>query len=136
MKWVPWDHILKTGHAEIDADHREMVKLFNELADAAMHQKGKITCCSVLDKIIEYTISHFKHEAKLMAKYRYPKAEQHNAEHTLLIRQALKYRTKFETGTSGSYIEPVHFPEDWLTRHIVTSDKELAAFLVNADAAR
>ncbi len=136
MNWIPWDDILRTGHAEIDAEHMQLVKLFNQLADAIRSQKGKSVCSGVLDNIVECTILHFKTEAELMAKHQYPKSEHHNAEHTQLIRQALSYRTKYESSPPGSHIELIHFPEDWLTFHILTSDKELAEFLAEADAAR
>ena len=129
MEWIPWNDILKIGHAAIDAEHMAMVRLFNQLTEAVKNNQGKRICANALDNIIEYTISHFKHEAELMAEHQFPKADQHNLEHAQLIKRARNYRVKFESGASGSHIELIHFPEDWLTRHILTWDKELGEFL-------
>ena len=134
MNWIPWNDILRTGHAEIDAEHMELVRLLNELSDAVKHRKGKNACGSVLDAIIDYTISHFALEAELMAKHYYPKTGQHNIEHAQLIKRAQNYRAKFESGSTGTHIELIHFPEDWLTFHILTSDKELAGFLTESNS--
>ena len=133
---IPWNDILRTGHAAIDAEHMELVRLFNELSDAVKQNKGKNLCSGVLDAIIDYTVSHFTTEAELMIKHRYPKTAQHNIEHARLIKQAQNYRAKFESARPGTHIELIHFLEDWLTVHIVTSDKELVRFLVMQESAR
>ena len=136
MNRIPWDDILRTGHAEIDAEHMELVGLFNQLSDAVEQEKAKNVCGGILDAIIDYTASHFTLEAELMKKHRYPKRAQHNIEHARLIKQAQNYRDKFESDPPGTHIELIQFPEDWLTFHIVTSDKELGGFLAKQESAR
>ena len=136
MEWIPWNDILRIGHAAIDAEHMAMVRLFNQLTEAVTSKKGKRACGNILDNIIEYTISHFKLESELMDGYKFPKSAQHNVEHAQLIRQARNYRAKFQAGALGSHIELIHFPEDWLTRHILTSDKELGEFLAKQAGTR
>jgi hemerythrin len=129
VPWVPWDHMLATGHSVLDADHKYLVTLVNQLADSVKERKGKLACGNLLDKIIEHTKAHFEVEERLMAEHRYHKADEHTADHARLIKQALNYRSKFEVGSPGSHIALIHFPEDWLTFHILAADKELADFL-------
>ena len=64
-----------------------------------------------------------------MAQHRYPKAEQHAAEHAMLIRQALDYRKSFDADPAAAKSSLTHFADVWLAFHILFSDKELAAFL-------
>jgi hemerythrin-like metal-binding protein len=90
---------------------------------------GKDSCAKVLGDIIQHTTMHFDLERQLMAQHRYPKTEQHTAEHATLIEQVLHYKATFDMDSSGSPIALARFPEVWLGFHILFSDKELANFL-------
>ena len=129
MDWVAWDETLETGHAELDAEHRALAQLFNRLRDAVQGGEGKAACAKVLDGIISHTKAHFEFEQRLMAQQHYPRAEQHTAEHAMLLRQALDYREKFDLNDAAARSALSKFPEVWLAYHILFSDKDLAAFL-------
>jgi len=129
MDWIVWDHSLETGNAKMDADHRELAGLFDQLREAAEGGGGSAACSRVLDNIVEHTKAHFALEQRLMTQYQYPKTEQHAAEHTMLIRQALEFRERFNRDFAASKAEVIQFPDVWLTFHILFSDKDLAAFL-------
>ena len=129
MKWIPWDEMLATGHSALDSDHKILIALFNELADSVTKRSGKAVSSNLLDDIIEHAKMHFAREDQLMAEHGYPKLNQHAAEHVQLIKRAITFKTKFDAGTPGSHIDLIHFPEDWLTFHILGADKELGEFL-------
>lgn len=129
MEWIHWDNVLATGHVILDTDHEHLVDLFNQLAVCVKERKGKTACTELMYKIIERAQVHFAFEEQLMADQQYPKADQHTTEHARLIKQAFRYMTKFEADTPGTHIPLIHFPEDWLTFHILSADKELAVFL-------
>ncbi|MFA5915916.1 MAG: bacteriohemerythrin [Burkholderiales bacterium] len=134
MDWIAWDDSLDTGHTRMDAEHKELAQLFNRLRDAVEGNEGKASCAKVLDAIIGHAKAHFELERRLMAQHRYPKAEQHAAEHAMLIRQALDYRDRFEVDSAAAKSALIKFAEVWLAYHILFSDKELAAFLAHARA--
>lgn len=127
MKTICWDGRLETGHAVIDADHENLVHLFNQVVSVANHHAGKLVCNNVLDKLIRHTKAHFEFEERLMAEYHYPDKAKHMAEHEALIRQALAYR--LDPSSPESRIPLVELSQDWLTSHMLTSDKELTGFL-------
>ena len=129
MEWIAWSDVLATGHAILDTDHEHLVKLFNQLVVSVKERRGKAAGVELLNKIIRHSQVHFAFEEHLMAEQHYPKADQHAAEHTRLIKQALRYKAKFESDSSGLHIPLIHFPEDWLTIHILVADRELADFL-------
>ena len=129
MDWIAWDDTLDTGHASMDAEHKELAQLFNRLRDAVEGGEGKAACAKVLDAIIGHAQTHFELEQRWMAQHRYPKAEQHAAEHAMLLRQALDYRENFDVDNAAAKSTLMKFPEVWLAYHILFSDKELAAFL-------
>lgn len=136
MDWIGWDEALETGHAGMDADHKQLAGLFNRLRDALANGEGKVCYSAVLDDIIRHTRAHFELEQRLMMQHQYPKAEQHAAEHAMLIRQALDFRNSFDTDTDASRPAQMRFADVWLAFHILFSDKELAAFLARARSAQ
>jgi len=113
----------------LDTDHEHLVNLFGQPVGSVKERKGKTACVDLLDKIIQQSKLHFAFEEQLMAEQRYPKADEHIAEHARLITQALRYKAKLESDSPGLHIPLIHFPEDWLTFHILSADKELADFL-------
>ncbi|MCJ7838304.1 MAG: bacteriohemerythrin [Burkholderiales bacterium] len=133
MEWIHWDNVLATGHAILDIDHQRLADLFNRLASVVKERKGKAACVELLDDIIHHAQVHFAFEEQLMSEQNYPKADQHAAEHFQLTKQAIRFMAKFQAESAGSHIPLIHFPEDWLTRHIFTADKELAVFLFATD---
>jgi len=132
MDLIAWDDTLDTGHARMDADHTELAGLFTLLRDAVESGKGKASCAKVLDDIIRHAQTHFELERQLMVQYHYPKADQHEAEHQMLIRQALDYRESFDMDSAASTSALAAFADVWLAFHILFSDKDLAAFLARA----
>jgi hemerythrin-like metal-binding protein len=129
MEWIHWDNVLATGHVILDIDHERLVTLFNQLTASVKERKSKVACTELLGKIIHQTQVHFAFEEQLMADHGYPKIDQHTAEHARLVKQAVRYMVKFEAAAPGTHISLIHFPEDWLTFHILSADKELANFL-------
>ena len=132
MDRIVWDDALESGHARMDAEHKESAQLFNRLRDAVESGEGKAACARVFSGIIEHTKAHFELEQRLMAQFKYPKIEQHTAEHAMLLRQALDYAEKFDVDTVASKSELMRFAEVWLEFHILFSDKALAAFLARS----
>ncbi len=132
MDWIAWDETLDTGHAGLDAEHKVLAQLFNRLCDSVEAGADKAACASALDAIVKHTKAHFELEQHMMTQFRYPKTEQHAAEHAMLLRQALDYREEFEVDSAAARSAVVKFAEVWLSFHILFSDKGLAAFLAQA----
>jgi len=136
LDWIAWHDTLNTGHAGIDAAHKELAQRFNRLRDAVERGEGKLSCARALDDIIQHAQAHFELEQRLMIRHRYPNAEQHAAEHAMLLRQAQDYRESFDLNSAASRSDLMRFPEVWLEFHILFSDKALGAFLVAERGAR
>ncbi len=129
MAMFAWDDKLKTNHTAIDNDHKKLVDLVNQLADAMQAGKGKDVCGKVLNELINYTKTHFAMEERLMTTHLYPKAAEHRAEHTKLLKEVADFKTKFDSGALTVTASLLGFLRDWLVNHICQSDKALAAAL-------
>ncbi len=129
MEWIPWTSALATGHPVLDTDHEHLVALFNQLELSVKERQSKITCTRLLDEIIQHAKVRFAFEEQLMSEQNFSKTDEHTAEHAPLLKQAIRYRAKFQADSPGSHISLIHFPEDWLTLHILTAAKELVHYL-------
>ncbi|MDD5177025.1 MAG: bacteriohemerythrin [Sterolibacterium sp.] len=126
MAMMEWNDKLKVGHSMIDRDHQKLVGLINELGDAMSAGKGKDVCGKVLDELISYTKTHFAMEEQLMSANRYPAAALHKAEHVKLVQDVVDFQSKYNAGTATLSVSLLHFLMEWLTHHILESDKALA----------
>jgi len=125
MTWIKWEQTLELGHEAMDADHRQLIAMVNQLAHGIVNKLGKTAYGALLDELIAHTSAHFGMEERLMAACAYPEADEHRAEHARLIEVALDYRSKFDASAEPS-ISLLYFFDQWLTRHIVDWDRKLA----------
>lgn len=126
MAMMEWSDALKVGHSAIDRDHQKLVGLINELSDAMEDGKGRDVCGRVLDELISYTKTHFAMEEQLMSAHHYAATSQHRAEHAKLVREVVAFQADFKAGTTILSVALLHFLMEWLTHHILASDKALA----------
>ncbi len=129
MHAMKWDERLATRHPEMARDHRKMVDLINRLGEGMAAGKGKFTYCAILDEILRHTKAHFAMEERLMATHRYPKADEHRAEHASLLKKLLKHKRGTEEGNAEMTASLPHFLDFWWTHHILESDCEMADFI-------
>jgi len=95
MPLMEWNEKLSVGVASIDAEHKRLVGMLNELYDAMQARHSQEALGKVLDGLINYTASHFKHEETLFARTGYPAAAAHKKEHDDLTKQVLEVKKKF-----------------------------------------
>ena len=125
---LAWSPRLMVGEPSIDAQHQRLVGLFNDLNDALHNGSSPDRIAKVLNELLEYTQFHFAHEADLMRRSGYPETKQHLAMHDDLVAKAVAYRQRFERGEAIG-ADLVRFVREWLTEHILKSDRKLADHL-------
>ena len=126
---MDWNDALRVGHSAIDRDHEKLVGLINALGGAMESGKGQDICASILNELVNYTKTHFAMEEQLMTVHQYESAAAHRAEHAKLIQEVVAFQDELRAGTSILSVSLLHFLMEWLTRHILVSDKALATAL-------
>ena len=130
MPLVEWNEALSVGVSIIDDEHKKIVGMLNELHDAMLARQSNEALGKVLDGLVAYTASHFKHEEALFAKTGYAAAAEHKKEHADLTRQVLNVQKKYQEGTTATLsIEVLKFLRKWLLVHIQDSDKKYGPHL-------
>ncbi|MEJ5299442.1 MAG: bacteriohemerythrin [Thermodesulforhabdaceae bacterium] len=129
MPIVRWDDSFSVGIAEIDAQHKRLVEMINELYDAMRQRKGKDVLSEILDGMMSYAAVHFATEEKYFVQYFYPETESHRKEHRDFKKKADEFKKRFESNEIGVAGEVVDFLATWLKSHIKGSDKKYGPFL-------
>ncbi|QSI77826.1 MULTISPECIES: bacteriohemerythrin [Niveibacterium] len=127
-----WSDDFSVGIEEIDAQHKELVDLLNQLHEAIHEHHGRDTSRAILDKLADYTRTHFAVEESLMRVSNYPEFAQHKQNHEDLIAQVHALQEKLDSGQAAITFELLHFLKVWLTRHINEADKRFGAFFITA----
>jgi len=131
---VVWNEGLATGNGEIDNQHKELFKRFNNLQSAFKQGKALDELSGLLAYLGEYVRSHFALEEQLQIDHEYPGYQKHKEEHNNFIRNFKKLENQLKAkGTTTDLFNQTNMTlVDWLIRHFNWTDKDLAKFLHTA----
>lgn len=127
VKFIEWSNELSVGIEEIDAQHKVLVDLLNEIHDVMQQGRTMQATKGIIDRLDEYTRVHFAVEESLLRILHYPDYERHKEEHDKLIMQLTEMKDKWEKGQGAIGFELAHFLKTWLTKHIMEGDKRYTA---------
>ena len=132
--FVVWNEELATGNEEIDSQHKELFRRFNNLQSACKQGKGLDELSNLFTFLDEYVRSHFVLEELLQIAHDYPGYLKHKEEHDGFARNLRKLEEQLKTkGTTSALLNQTSMAiANWLTRHFTWTDKDLADFLHTA----
>ncbi len=91
--------------------------------------KGNQALGGILNDLISYATIHFSTEEKLMDDFNYPDFEFHVEEHKNFTQKITDFKEAFDLGKIGISVDVLDFLKDWLSKHILKSDKKFGPFL-------
>ncbi len=125
---MPWGDKLKIGITQIDAQHKELVKMINELHRAMKMKIGAKEAGQILTRLADYTVYHFENEENLFETHQYPERDAHKEYHDKLVGQVLEFKREFQEGRAALSMDLMQFLTDWLRDHILETDKAYVPF--------
>jgi len=132
MSIIEWSDELSVGIASIDKQHQILIELINSLNTAMAEGEANLRIADILASLTSYTRLHFAYEEKLFEKHGYAETKEHKRQHGELIEQINALKERFESDQSGSIgLEIMQFLKNWLTNHIMKTDKHYSAFLLS-----
>lgn len=129
MALLDWNNNYSVNIQEIDSQHKILVGLINNLHDGMRVGKGKEAIGGVLSELVNYTEFHFSHEEKLFSMHGYPESSTHKMLHYSLIKQVKELKNNYDNGNKVLSMEVMDFLKNWLSDHIVGTDKKYTTFL-------
>ena len=128
-QFVTWNDTWLVGVQEVDAQHKHLVSLLNQLHEAMVQGHGKDVLGGILDSLVRYTQVHFAAEERMMEQSKYPDLVNHKREHEALTQKVLDFQKNFATGRVAMGIEVLQFLSSWLQGHIRGTDKKYVPFM-------
>ncbi len=131
---LKWDESLSVGIFEIDNDHKAMLEQLKSLIDAYHTGKADYYINDLFGFLERYSAKHLSLEEQYMEKYKYPKLEEHRAQHDEFKKSVALLKEEFQTigGTTRLVILVKQMLVDHFTTHVSTVDKEMAEFFKTA----
>ena len=127
--FMTWKDAWLTGIREVDTQHKQLVRLLNDLHQAMSPGQCKDALGTILGSLVSYTQVHFAAEERLLRKNGYPDFVSHKQEHDRLTAKVLQFQHDFNAGGIVLTYEILNFLRDWLQGHILGTDKKYAPFL-------
>ncbi|HVN29295.1 MAG TPA: bacteriohemerythrin [Candidatus Binataceae bacterium] len=124
MPFFEWKDDLTVGHPMIDRDHKMLIQYVNEMHEAMMSGKGKAIVGAIIAKLVAYTKEHFGREEIFWKSRGYVEFDAHKKRHVDLLAKVNRYQADYDSGSTALSVELMNFMRDWLTGHILKSDKE------------
>lgn len=118
---------MATGVQEVDEQHKELIRHFNEFHEAMTHGKGQSTAISLLSFLADYTETHFECEEVCMTRYNCPAAATNLAAHNSLRKQIAELRGHIKDNklTIMDLVKVEQTLGAWIQDHICTVDIQL-----------
>ena len=126
-----WNDRYSVGIGSIDGQHQGLFRLAGELHTAMMTGQGKAASGRILDRLIQYTMSHFAHEERLLRLNDYPDLAAHKAKHDALTLRVQEFQANFERGNAVITVQLLQFLKDWLVQHIEGTDQKYVPYVKN-----
>lgn len=132
MALIDWSDTMSVKIPSIDDQHIKLVEMVNALSDSVAQGNSKEVLSDVFDGLAQYTVEHFAYEEKFFKEFGYEDTEKHTLEHEDLVKQVVGLKQKMENEEGFMLgLEVMAFLKNWLTEHIMGSDKDYSAFLLS-----
>ncbi len=129
MQLITWTEQFSVHIPEIDAQHKRLIDCINNLHDAMMNGQSVEIMVELIDDLRDYTDEHFATEEGYMRKYGYPDYAKHHSEHRVFCDTVEDLHSRYRSGEIFLYLEAMQFLSDWLSNHILGTDKRYIPFL-------
>ncbi len=125
----PWDDNFNTGLPTVDEQHRNLVRLINQLAGhVAFHADG-LALDRLFDELTDYTVYHFTSEEAIWREFMpdEPDEVEHRKAHASFVQEVARLRSELTSRPLIAVAEEVlGFLARWLAAHILESDRAMA----------
>ena len=126
MAFMRWTEKMSVGMAEMDADHKELIRIINQLAADADEEGRQAAVRQSLFGLLRYAEYHFAREEQVMAACQYPGIEDQKAEHRDFVARIGELNRRFDADPEDSAAVVnqalLTFLQDWLNHHILIED--------------
>jgi hemerythrin len=129
--YVGWKDSYSVGIPLIDEQHKELIKLTDDLYNACLEGNDAAGTCfkEVIHSTVDYIKYHFSAEERIMSNANYPDFAAHKRQHESFVKKVIEDAKRFEEGKAVPYIF-VNYLKEWILNHIALSDKAYSQYIL------
>jgi hemerythrin len=123
MPFLEWRDEFSIGIAEVDHEHRELIRLINEVFSKLLQAPGDPRIGAFLGELHSKIAAHFALEESVMRERRYDGYAAHKLEHESLLNEVREIMDAYDAGGYvGAENDLTQTLETWFGRHFRTQD--------------
>jgi hemerythrin len=126
---IVWNEALSIGNEQIDEDHLEILKIYNDLIDIINGKGNFDEFARVLTDMTNYAFKHFDKEEIYMNKINYPYRDSHTQIHRNYIYKVSMFNLNYFENTNIDDV--LNFIKDWWHKHIQGADAEYEKYRIS-----
>jgi hemerythrin-like metal-binding protein len=123
---MKWNSSFAIGIEAIDMQHRKIFELLLSVENSLVKRDPWHILRFHLSQLAEYMKFHLAVEESLLEVACYPDLHVHREQHTRIVNLMEELENKLQHDSSGENV--VRFFEDWFLRHVLSSDRDYAAY--------
>src|SRR5579872_2081664 len=131
MPLFKWTNAHSVFLPEIDAQHRNLFRMGDELHRAILGGADLSRKLELLRALIAAAEDHFSYEEDLMRSFDYSSYAWHKGQHDTVRKRINQFVPQIENGDSESAMLLLEFISDWFKDHTGLTDRMLGAYLRN-----
>lgn len=124
---IEWNENMSVGIDEFDTHHRRIIDLINRLDASVNTGDARRVTEEALAELSNYCIYHFFAEEDAMERCNFPGCDEHKNEHLAFTDKIFQLVGDMHTGTADVSRELLDLLWNWLSKHILITDKKYSA---------
>jgi hemerythrin len=124
--YIVWKDYYSVGDEALDAQHQQILSIINDLYDAMQRGVDRRAVQPLLDRLVQYTVDHFRFEEECMLAHQYADVVPHKAVHDKMRQKTLALRDNANLMTGRDLMV---FLKEWWCNHIQSQDRQYAPYL-------
>jgi hemerythrin len=131
--FVEWDGRYSVGIPLIDDQHKELIRLTNDLYKSCLagEDAARANFMAAIRGTVDYVKHHFGVEEQLLQNVSYPNIVEHKKEHETFVKHILDEVRSFQEGKKFVPNVFVRYLKDWIFSHIALEDRQYADYILN-----
>jgi hemerythrin-like metal-binding protein len=131
MALMTWSSRYSVGVETLDNQHKELLRVLNELHFASMRGKAQEVAGGLISQLVSIADEHFAAEERLMESIGFPALGEHRAKHKEMSGRVAEFVARHKKGDTTMYTQLLYFMRDWLSNHMLTVDSQYASWLAS-----
>ena len=135
VRLFKWSKMHAVFIPEIDAEHKDIFRLADELHQAVVGGAPADRAQAILRELMARGEDHFAHEERLMRSTQYLASAWHKRQHDTVRKRVNEFAPRIEGGERRAALLLLEFFSGWLRDHIRLADCMMAAHVRNYERA-